>query len=69
MQARAGQRESYPPTPTTSFTQPIGMAATFDRDLAIYMEQEGRKLVEPGQYRIYAGGSCLDERVSEEVEL
>ena len=33
VQARAGQRESYPPTPTTSFTQPIGMAATFDRDL------------------------------------
>lgn len=38
-------------------------------DLAICMEQEGRKIVEPGQYRIYAGGSCLDERVSEEVEL
>ena len=33
VQARAGQREAYPPTPTTSFTQPIGMAATFDRDL------------------------------------
>ena len=33
VQARAGQRESYPPTPTTSFTQPIGMAATFDREL------------------------------------
>ena len=33
VQARAGQRENYPPTPTTSFTQPIGMAATFDRDL------------------------------------
>ena len=33
VQARAGQRETYPPTPTTSFTQPIGMAATFDRDL------------------------------------
>ena len=33
VQARAGQREMYPPTPTTSFTQPIGMAATFDRDL------------------------------------
>lgn len=24
VQARAGQREAYPPTPTTSFTQPIG---------------------------------------------
>ncbi len=33
VQARAGQKEPYPPTPTTSFTQPIGMAATFDRDL------------------------------------
>ena len=33
VQARAGQWETYPPTPTTSFTQPIGMAATFDRDL------------------------------------
>ena len=31
VQARAGQGELYPPTPTTSFTQPIGMAATFDR--------------------------------------
>ena len=30
VQARAGQGEAYPPTPTTSFTQPIGMAATFD---------------------------------------
>ncbi len=33
VQARAGQRETYPPTPTTSFPQPIGMAATFDRGL------------------------------------
>jgi len=33
VQARAGQHEAYPPTPTTSFTQPIGMAATFDREL------------------------------------
>ena len=33
VQARAGQWEDYPPTPTTSFTQPIGMAATFDREL------------------------------------
>ena len=33
VQARAGQHESYAPTPTTSFTQPIGMAATFDREL------------------------------------
>ena len=33
VQARAGQGEPYPPTPTTSFTQPIGMAATFDREL------------------------------------
>jgi len=33
VQAQAGQGEPYPPTPTTSLTQPIGMAATFDRDL------------------------------------
>ena len=33
VQARAGQGEMHPPTPTTSFTQPIGMAASFDRDL------------------------------------
>ena len=33
VQARAGQGEPYPPTPTTSFPQPIGMAATFDRAL------------------------------------
>ena len=33
VQARAGQGEMHPPTPTTSFTQPIGMAATFDREL------------------------------------
>ena len=33
VQARAGQGEAYPPTPTTSFTQPVGMAATFDREL------------------------------------
>ena len=38
-------------------------------DLEIYMESEGRKLVEPGKYLVYAGGSCLDERVSAEVEL
>ena len=33
VQARAGQRESFPPTATTSFTQPIGMAASFDKEL------------------------------------
>jgi len=38
-------------------------------DLAIYMEKEGKRVVEPGTYRIYAGGSCLDERVSAEIEL
>ncbi len=38
-------------------------------DLEIYMETEGKKVVEPGRYRIYAGGSCLDERVSAEIEL
>ena len=38
-------------------------------DLEIYMEPEGRKIVEPGKYLVYAGGSCLDERVSAEIEL
>ena len=38
-------------------------------DLAIYMEKEGQRVVEPGTYRIYAGGSCLDERVSAEIDL
>ena len=38
-------------------------------DLEIYLEREGRKRIEPGRYRIYAGGSCLDERVSAEIEL
>ena len=33
------------------------------------METEGKKMVEPGTYRVYAGGSCLDERVSAEIEL
>ena len=38
-------------------------------DLEIYMESEGKKLVEPGRYLVYAGGSCLDERVSMEIDL
>ena len=38
-------------------------------DLEIYIEAEGRKLVEPGNYLVYAGGSCLDERVSAELIL
>ena len=38
-------------------------------DLEIYMESEGKKVIEPGTYRIYAGGNCLDERVSAEIEL
>ena len=38
-------------------------------DLEIYMEKAGKKLVEPGKYLIYAGGSCLDERVTAELEL
>jgi beta-glucosidase len=33
------------------------------------MENAGRKLVEPGRYLLYAGGSCLDERVAAEIEL
>ena len=38
-------------------------------DLEIYMETEGKKIVEPGTYRVFAGGNCLDERVSAEIEL
>ena len=38
-------------------------------DLEIYMETEGKKIVEPGKYLIYAGGSCQDEKVSAEIEL
>ena len=38
-------------------------------DLEIYMEKEGRKIIEPGKYLIYAGGSCLDERVCAEIDL
>lgn len=38
-------------------------------DLEIYMEKEGKKVVESGTYEIYAGGSCLDERVSATIEL
>ena len=38
-------------------------------DLEIYMESEGKKIIEPGEYRVYAGGICLDERVSAKTEL
>ena len=38
-------------------------------DLEIYMETEGRKIIEPGEYLIYAGGSCLDERVTAKIVL
>ena len=38
-------------------------------DLEIYMESAGRKRIEPGRYQIYAGGSCLDERVCGEITL
>ena len=38
-------------------------------DLEIYMEPEGKKIIEPGKYRVFAGGSCLDERVCAEIEL
>ena len=38
-------------------------------DLAIFVEEAGRKLIEPGRYLLYAGGSCLEERVSLEIEL
>ena len=38
-------------------------------DLEIYMETEGKKIVEPGRYLVYAGGACPDERVSAEIEL
>ena len=38
-------------------------------DLEIYIESEGRKQVEPGAYLLYAGGSCLDERVRAKIDL
>ena len=38
-------------------------------DLEIYMEAEGKKVVEPGKYLVYAGGSCLDESACAEIEL
>ncbi len=38
-------------------------------DLEIYMEKEGRKVIEPGEYLIYAGGSCMGERVCAEIDL
>ncbi|MCR4777912.1 MAG: glycoside hydrolase family 3 C-terminal domain-containing protein [Lachnospiraceae bacterium] len=38
-------------------------------DLEIYVEKEGKKLIEPGKYLIYAGGNCLDEQVKIEIEL
>ena len=38
-------------------------------DLEIYMESEGKKIIEPGEYRVYAGGNCLDERLSVNTEL
>ena len=38
-------------------------------DLEIYMESEGKKIVEAGTYLVYAGGSCLDERITAEIEL
>ena len=33
LQARAGQHEPYPPTDSTGFTQPIGMVASWDKEL------------------------------------
>ncbi|MBR4577468.1 MAG: glycoside hydrolase family 3 C-terminal domain-containing protein [Clostridia bacterium] len=38
-------------------------------DVAIYMETEGKRVVEPGKYLVYAGGSSADERVCAEIEL
>ena len=38
-------------------------------DLEICMEKEGKKIIEPGKYLIYAGGFCLDERVCAEIDL
>ena len=38
-------------------------------DLEIYMETEGKKIIEPGKYQVYAGGNCLDERVAADTEL
>ena len=37
-------------------------------DMEIYMEKEGRKRVEEGSYLLYAGGNCLDERLTAEIQ-
>lgn len=38
-------------------------------DLEIYVEKEGKKIVEPGKYQLYVGGSCMEERVCADIEL
>ena len=38
-------------------------------DLEIYVEELGKKCIEPGKYLVYVGGSCLDEKVRAEIEL
>ena len=38
-------------------------------DLEIYAETEGKKIIEPGTYLVYAGGHCLDEACSVLIEL
>lgn len=38
-------------------------------DMEIYIEKLGKRVVEDGTYRIYAGGNALDEAVSCEIEV
>ena len=58
VQARAGQGEAFPPTPTTSFTQPIGMAATFDRELIRKAGDVTGKEARAFENAVGKGGHC-----------
>ncbi|MER1993887.1 MAG: glycoside hydrolase family 3 C-terminal domain-containing protein [Eubacteriales bacterium] len=66
VQARAGQGEAFPPTPTTSFTQPIGMAATFDREL---IRKAGDVTGKESRAFANAVGKCGHCRLAPTVDL
>ena len=58
VQARAGQGEPFPPTSTTSFPQPIGMAATFDRELIRKAGDVTGKEARAFENAVGKGGHC-----------
>ena len=66
VQARAGQGEPFPPTPTTSFPQPIGMAATFDREL---IRKAGDVTGKESRAFANAVGKCGHGRLAPTVDL